>query len=129
MSKRLIDGDVNEITSLRHRAKGRGGRNKYSKGQRHYTRSVPKKMPKDTMPDDYIQAAGPENNSMGLAMQSAFFTSSAAGAVVENSTASLVGEVLSNSAEYSSTFEEELKKQNGETTVCGVEKSGISSGS
>ena len=126
MSKRLIDGNVDEISSLRHRTKGRGGRNKYSKGQRHYTRSVGK-IKRDSIPEDYIQAEGPVNNTVGLALQSAFFSQASAGAVGENTTASLVGEVLSNSAEFSSAFEQQ--QTDDETTVCGVEKSGISSGS
>ena len=105
MSRQMINGNVDEVTALRHRTKGRNGRNKYSKGQRYYSQNAQRKMPRDTIPEDYEQMAAPSNDSMSLAFQSALVTQSAAGAVAESTTASMVGSVL-RSKEFSQSDEE-----------------------
>ena len=61
---------INEVSSLSHRVIG-GGRNKYSKGYRHYTRNVQKKMPRDTIPEDYEQTEAPNDNAFAIALQAA----------------------------------------------------------
>ena len=67
----IIKGStVNEASSLSHRVNS-GSRNKYSKGQRHYTRSATMKMKTDTIPDDYDQEEPPTNTSLGDALAAA----------------------------------------------------------
>lgn len=66
----LIKGSTYDIgSSVTHRAK-RGGRNKYSKGQALYTRSVGK-IQTDTIPEDYVQEEPPANTSLGDALAKA----------------------------------------------------------
>ncbi len=67
----LIKGStINEVSALSHRTNS-GGRNKYSKGHRHYTRSAKMKMKTDTIPDDYVQGEPPINTSFGDALAAA----------------------------------------------------------
>ena len=61
---------LNEISSASHRVNS-GGRNKYSKGHRHYTRGATMKMKTDTIPDDYVQEEPPTNTSLGDALAAA----------------------------------------------------------
>lgn len=65
---RFNGNSINYITSLSHRTKD-GGRNKYSKSHRHYTRDVPKKMPRDRIPDGYEQPKAPNNNALAVALK------------------------------------------------------------
>ena len=68
----IKDSTINEMSALAHRTTSTtGGRNTYSKGHRHYTRSAQKKMPRDTIPEDYEQPEAPENNAFAVALQAA----------------------------------------------------------